>query len=128
MRTAVISAMLLLASHSAWTQEDKVPKSRLGSPAAATGFIGGESHDSYVLHAEKGRTLSVQVSWEVTGGNNAQFTVSESSNFFDGSPVRFGSQSDDGKRWSGKVPKTADYYIYVVAHPTAHYTLRETVH
>ena len=37
--------------------------------------------------------------------------------------VNFGVKSDGGKRWTGKIPKSGDYYVYVVAHPTAHYTL-----
>jgi hypothetical protein len=47
----------------------------------------------------------------------------ESPDFFEGAQVAFGSASDRGRHWSGKVPRTGDYYIYVLAHPTAHYTL-----
>jgi len=128
MRIIVVPAILWLAVSCAWTQEDTIPKKRLRTPAVATGFVGGESHDSYVIRAEKGRTLSVGISWQRVGGNQAQFTVSESPNFFDGAPATFGSESDRGRHWSGKVPKTGDLYIYVVAHPTARYTLRVTVH
>ena len=74
----------------------------------------------------RGRTLSVRISWGRSAGNRAEFTVSQSPNFFEGAPVAFGSASDRGSHWSGKVPGAGDYYIYVVAHPATHYTLRVT--
>jgi len=55
----IFYAILLLAATLAWTQEDTVPKKRLRAPATANGTIGGESHDSYVIHAEKGSAMSV---------------------------------------------------------------------
>lgn len=117
-------AIVLLAANSSWAQEDTIPKKRLRSPATAKGVIGGESHDSYVIYARKGRRMTVQISWQRADDNRAEFTVSKSANFFNGPQVGFGKASDNGKRWSGKIPRTADYYIYVVAHPTAQYTLR----
>lgn len=75
----------------------------------------------------QGRTMSVQISWKPEPGNRTEFTVSESQNFFDGTAARFGKESDRGSNWSGKVPGTGDYYIYVVAHPAAHYALSVTL-
>jgi hypothetical protein len=118
-------ATLLLTANIACAQDDTTPKQRLRSPSTVKGFIGGESHNSYVIRASKGQILSVQISWRREGENNAQFTVSESPNF--GGQVEFGKEFNNGKRWTGKIPKTEDYYIYVIAHPTAHYTLRVTV-
>ena len=118
-------ATLLLTANIAWAQDDTTPRKRLRSPSTVKGFIGGESHNSYVIRVSKGRILSVQISWRRAGENNAQFTVSESPNF--GGQVEFGKESDKGKRWSGKIPRTGNYYIYVMAHPTAYYTLRITV-
>ncbi|HKV38594.1 MAG TPA: hypothetical protein VJX67_05235 [Blastocatellia bacterium] len=103
---------------------DSTPKKRLVSPTAKRGLIGGESHDSYVIRGHKGETLSISISWREERDNNAEFSVSESPNFFDAEDVPFGRASNDGRRWSGRIPKTRDYYIYVVAHPEAHYTLR----
>lgn len=120
-------AIVLLAANVAYAQEDKTPKKRLRSPATAKGFIGGESHDSYVIRVRKGQTMTVQISWRRKDDNRAEFTVSESSNFFDAGQVTFGKASDNDRRWSGKIPKTGSYYIYVVAHPTAHYTLSLSV-
>ncbi len=117
-------AILLLTANIAWAQEDTTPKKRLRSPATVSGTIGGESHDGYVIHARKGQTLTVQVSWRRADDNKTEFTVSESANFFNGPQVGFGKATANGKRWSGKIPRTANYYIYVVAHPTARYTLR----
>ena len=104
---------------------------RLRNPATVKGFIGGESHNSYVIRVRKGQTLTVQISWkhehdEDLGDNEAQFDVSDLPDFAS-DDLKFGKESDNGKRWSGRVPKTGDYYIYVIAHPTAYYTLRVTI-
>ena len=118
----------MLTAHVAPAQQetklqDTTPKKRLRSPATVNGFIGGESHDSYVIRGRKDRTMTVQISWRIESDNRAEFTVSGMPDFFNSEPVSFGNQSNGGKRWSGKIPKTGDYYIYVVAHPTAHYKL-----
>jgi hypothetical protein len=105
-------------------QEDTTPKKRLQSPVTVNGFIGGESHDSYVIHVRKNQVLTVQISWKPEGNNTASFTVSESPNFYSSQPVKFGKTTNGGKRWAGKIPKTSDYYIAVIAYPTAHYTLK----
>lgn len=123
----VALATLFLPANLTRAQDDKTPKKRLRSLATVKGFIGGEAHDSYVIRARKGQTMTVRISWKQKDGNRAEFNMSESANFFNGEPITFGETSDEGKRWSGKVPKTGDYYIYVVAHPTANYTLRVTV-
>ena len=117
---------LLFTANTTQAQEDKVPAARLRSPATVRGFIGGEAHDSYVIHVRKGQTLAVQISWRREDDNRADFTVSNSGDFFDSAPVKFGRESDKGRRWRGKVPRTGNYYIYVTAHPDAHYTLRIT--
>src|SRR5260221_13835183 len=62
----VVLATSLLTAHMAQAQEDPPPREyfkRLHSPATARGVIGGESHDSYVIHARKGQTMSVRISW-----------------------------------------------------------------
>jgi len=123
-----VLAALMLTANVAVAQEEKTlkdttPKKRLRSQSMVKGFIGGESHDSFVFRTRKGETFSVQISSRLVGENRSEFTVSESPDAFSGEPVEFGSRSDEDKHWSGKIPKTRDYYIYVVAHPTAHYTL-----
>jgi len=120
-------SILLLSATVARSQEDTTPKKKLRSPATARGVIGGESHDSYVIRARKGQTLTVRISWRPDGDNSAGFTVSRSSNFFTSEPVGAGKESDGGKRWVGKIPRTGNYYIYVTGHPTADYTLRVKV-
>jgi hypothetical protein len=74
-----------------------------------TGFVGGESHDSFLIPAAKGKSMTVQISWRHEGGNRAEFTVSDSPTIKGGEPVRFGKVFDDGNRWTGKIPRTADY-------------------
>lgn len=100
---------------------------RLRSSASVRGLIGGESHDSYVIHARKGSLLTVRLSWRREGENRASLTVSESPDFYAGEPAKFGTEDDSGQRWTGRVPKTGDYYLYVVAHPSAQYTLKANV-
>jgi hypothetical protein len=97
----------------------------LRSPESVRGFVGGESHDSYAIRACKGQTLTVQISWHHELDNQADFSVSESANF-GGDTIGFGTKSNNGKSWSGKILKTRLYYVYVTAHPTAHYILRVT--
>ncbi len=121
---AIILTIILGAASIGFAQSDTTPKKRLQIPATAKGFIGGESHDSYVIKARKGQMITVQISWQREDGNRASFTVSKSMNFFNGDPVKFGKESLNGKRWTGKIPQTGNYYIYVVAHPTAKYTLK----
>ena len=115
-----------LAVQRAWPQEYT---HRLHSPALARGFVGGESHDTYVIRARKEQRMTVQISWRHehdhdVGNNRAEFFVSELRTFNGDGAVKFGRASDNQERWTGNIPKTGDYYIYVTAHPTAHYTLR----
>ncbi len=117
----------LLAPILANAQDDPTPKVRLRRPATVTGTIGGESHDSYVIRARRGQVMTVRISWRREGDNSAGFSISKSDSFFSAEPVSFGKESADGKRWSGRIPTTGDYYIYVTAHPTAHYKLRITL-
>lgn len=106
--------------------ETSLPR-RLRSSALARGFIGGESHDGYVVRARKGQTLTVRLSWRREGDSRASFAVSESPDPYTGEPVKFGNDSNNGRRWVGRIPRSGDYYIDVVAHPSAHYTLHVSV-
>ena len=90
------------------------------------GFIGGESHDGYVVRARKGQVLTVRLSWRREGDNRASLVVSESADF-SGEAAKFGNDSNNGRRWVGRVPRTGDYYVYVMAHPSARYTLHVSV-
>jgi hypothetical protein len=71
------------------------------------GFIGGESHDGYVVRARKGSRLTVRLAWRREGDNRASLAVSESPDY-SGEPVKFGTEYNDGKRWVGRVPRTGD--------------------
>jgi len=126
-------ATLLFFANMAQAQDRQPPEylERLRSPATVRGTIGGESHDSYVIRARRGQLMTVRLSWRQErselGANQAQFYVSELADFGGEGAVKFGMESDNGKRWSGKIPRTKNYYIYVMAHPIAEYTLRVTV-
>ena len=126
----ILIAFALLAGKTAGAQEH--PPERLRSPATVRGVIGGESHHSYVIRVRKGQIMIVQISWrreheEYLRNNHAEFWIKDRPNEEGDGYVTFGKESNKGKRWSGKIPKTGDYYISVAAHPIAHYTLRVTV-
>ncbi len=118
----------ILCAGTAFSQEDTDPKKRLKSGVAALGYIGGEAHDSYVIKAKEGQKMTVEITWEAEDGNRAEFSISRSANFFDGDLVNFGEESDQGRSWTRTAPKTADYFIYVVAHPTANYRITVRLH
>ena len=103
-----------------------VRATRLKSMVPVNGIIGGESHDSYVIRARKGQILTVSLSWQREDDNRASFTVSESPDF-SGAPAKFGNRSDEDTKWAGTVPRTGNYYVYVVAHPSARYTLKASL-
>ena len=124
---AGVVTVLLVAAGPCWAQPRPSPAKRLRSPAVVKGFIGGESHDAYVIRAAKGKTMTVRLSWRPEEGNKAGFQISDRYSFFEAESVTFGTESPDGTRWTGRIPKTANYYIYVVAHPSARYTLRVTL-
>jgi hypothetical protein len=119
-------AACLLAADSVRAEEHT---KKLRGPATVKGFIGGESHDSYAIHARKGQMLTVRISWQPEhddmGDNHAEFFVSDSP-AFRGEGVKFGNESEGGRSWSGKIPRSGNYYIYVMGHPTAHYALKIT--
>ena len=126
-----VLTILLSAASFAAAQSDTTPKKRLRSPAVVRDIIGGESHNSYVIRAPRGKTMTARAVWRPKSGNRVEFTVSKSANFFNAEQVGFGKEIDNdkgGKRsWTGKIPATRDYYIYVVGYPTVRYTLRVTV-
>ncbi|HYJ48256.1 MAG TPA: hypothetical protein VEV81_16705, partial [Pyrinomonadaceae bacterium] len=103
------------------------PLRRLRGRATVRGLVGGESHDGYVVGARQGQVLTVRLSWQREGENRASLAMSESPDFYSGEMAQFGTESKDGQRWTGRIPKTGDYYLYVVAHPSAHYTLKVSV-
>ena len=102
------------------------PAKKLKSMVPVNGFVGGESHDKYVIRARKGQTLTLSLSWKREDDNRASFTVSESPDF-SGAPAKFGHASHEDTKWAGKVPRTGNYYVYVVAHPSARYTLKASL-
>jgi len=114
------------ASDLALARVETAPPRRLRSLAPVHGFIGGESHDGYVIRARKGQILTARLSWRREGDNWASLAVSESPDF-SGQAAKFGNDSNNGKRWVGRIPRTGDYYIYVVAHPSAHYKIKVSI-
>ena len=127
---AILISIMLLQSPS-FAQTDMTPKKHLVGARLVRGTIGGESHDSYVIHLRKGQTLRLELFWklEKLNGqqNSASFTLSESANFFQSEPLNFGTLSSGGRVWVGKAPKTTDYHIYILGYPVADYALKVQV-
>lgn len=119
-----IAIVTFFAAESVSAQIETAAAKRLTPAIKVNGSIGGEAHDSYVIRAVTGKTMTVELSWIPEEENRAEFTVSQSSDFFSGEAVKFGKSTYDGKRWTGRIPKTGDYYFYVVAHPSADYTIK----
>ena len=82
---AVIFLALILSS-AVPAQTDSKPK-RLRAPATVRGLVGGEANDTYVVHVQKGRLLTVQLSWRNEENNTASFGVGDSPTL---APVSFG--------------------------------------
>ena len=127
MRATVIHLVRLafvlgILATSAYAQPQPKPK-RVHAPTTIRGLVGGEANDTYVVHVRKGQVLTVQISWKKEEDNTASFGMSASKNL---EPVSFGKESNGGRKWVGKAPKTGDYFIEVVAHPSAHYVLKIT--
>lgn len=120
-RFVCLSAMLIFFAAASGRAQDPTPKKRLRAPATVRGLIGGESIDHYVIRARKGQTITITFTWKKEENNTASFSVSSAAAT---GPQLDGQESDGGKRWTGKIPRTGDYLIEVVAHPYAHYTLR----
>ena len=120
LRAALVLALL---TASAIAQPLTKPK-RVHAPATIRGLVGGESNDTYVVHVRKGHQLTVELSWKKEDDNTASFGMGSSKDL---EPVSFGKESHGGRKWVGKVPKTGDYFIEVVAHPSAHYVLKVRV-
>ena len=117
------TAVFLLAGM-AVAQEDQEAKEiyfpQESKAAVVRGFIGGESHDTYVFHIRAGRKVTVQIT---SRDNRAGFSVS-TSEF--GEPVSFGKETNGGMTWTGTIPQTGVYFVSVIAYPQARYRLKVT--
>jgi hypothetical protein len=123
-RPLVLGIVILLAASAAMAQARGDVKT-IRVPHVIRGLTGGEHVDYYVFRAKKGQKLRIDFSWKLTedykerdGG--CSFTVSRSLDDYN----PFGKASKNGRSWFGTAPRAGKYYIDVVAHPSARYTLR----
>src|SRR3954469_18734872 len=117
----VLAALILVILTTSASAQPQFKPKRVHAPATIRGLVGGEANETYVLHVRKGRVLTVELSWKKEDDNKASFGMGSSKDL---EPVSFGKESNGGRKWVGRVPKTGDYYIEVVAHPAAHYVLK----
>jgi len=98
----------------------------LHAPSTVSGTIGGEAHDTYVYAGRKGEHLLVRLEWRAENGpdgaNVAELTLS-TAGFNAAAPLASGTWSEGGRQWKGTLQRTGKIYLYVVAHPSAQYTL-----
>jgi hypothetical protein len=87
------------------------------------GFVGGEAHDTYAIYAHEGDRVEVRLRWSHSHGNTAEMTVSESDDLGSAAPISTATVTEGGRRWTGRVGAAGVLYVFVVAHPSAHYML-----
>lgn len=87
----------------------------------AKGYIGGESHNQYVVAGLAGQPVEVRLR---SKGKRASMTVSASDDFFSAEPLPANGNDEDGQTWTGVVPASGRLFVYVVAYPVSNYRLR----
>jgi hypothetical protein len=125
----VIFAVIVVFSATVYASAQTQYKAkRLRLPVAVKGYIGGEGQAHYVFRVRRGQRINVRISWIKEADNNASFSVSGARDFEgDDKFIKSIRKTDGGKHWTGIAAATRDYYTYVVAHPSADYTLRISV-
>lgn len=91
--------------------------------ASARGYIGGESHDRYSIFLKRGARTNIQLK---SPNNSAEFLLSVATKFAAAEPVRSGAANEKERSWTGVIPQTRRYYIFVTAYPDAKYELAVT--
>ncbi|HYW71652.1 MAG TPA: hypothetical protein VE961_11495 [Pyrinomonadaceae bacterium] len=123
--TRAVKLILITAILASSVMAQAQPKpTRVRAPVTVRGLVGGEAGDIYVVQLRKNRLVTMELSWRQEEDNTASFGVSASPSL---DPVNFGKESDGGRKWVGRIPKTGDYFVEVMAHPAAHYTLKISI-
>lgn len=126
-KTVIIAVAVMFSMAVYVSAQPEYKAKRLRLPAAVKGVIGGEVQEHYVFRVRRGQRINIRISWIKEDDNNASFSVSGSRNFEDNKFIRSIRETNGGKNWTGIATATRDYYVYVVAHPSADYTLRVNV-
>jgi hypothetical protein len=88
--------------------------------ALANGYVGGEAHDQYSIMLTKGADITIQLR---SPKNAAEFLFSTSQPFLKAEQVKFGAADESIRSWTGIIPMSQKYYIYVTAYPDSKYQL-----
>lgn len=110
--TRIIGLFLLLAAALSLTavaadgitKRIKFAKGRTSATASGTVIRG--DRDTYILGAGGGQTMTVRIT---SLENNAVFQIEAP----DGSFLDKAGETDDAKRWNGRLPESGDYKIIV---------------
>ena len=122
-RVFVSSLLVLLASilEGQTSHPNKIAHLELKrNQALANGHVGGESHDQYSIFLTKGADITIQLR---SPKNAAEFLFSTSEPFRGAEQVRFGVADESIRSWTGTIPASRKYYIYVTAYPDSDYQL-----
>lgn len=93
-----------IASADGVTKRIKFAKGR--SSATVSGTVIRSDRDTYLIGANVGQTMTVTA---VSAEKNAVFQIEAP----DGSFLPGAGETDDAKKWSGKLPESGDYKIIV---------------
>jgi hypothetical protein len=125
-RVFVGSLIILLASllEAQTAHSNKIAHLELKrNQAFAKGHVGGESHDQYSIFLTKGADVRIQLR---SPENAAEFLFSTGPSFRGAEQVRFGVADENIRSWTGTIPASRKYYIYVTAYPESEYQLSVT--
>jgi len=116
-----ILAFMMLFAVGAQAQEARISSEtmrRVRPPVVIVDTIGGDSHNIYAVRLRKGQRLRLKIRNLTGNGSHVYFDT-----VWAITDKRFGKDISETE-WSGVAPKTGDYWIRVVAYPTARYRLK----
>jgi len=122
-RLFMLSCLVVSLSLSTGVHAREKHARALQVPSSVRGFVGGESHDAYRFHGARGEHVGIRLASLRASAEGAEMIVSDSPTFGDAEPALGGTLSEDGAAWDGTLRRSGWLYIYVVAHPSAHYRL-----
>jgi hypothetical protein len=101
---ATVLSVAAIASADGITKRIKFARGRTSATVSGTVIRG--DRDTYLLGANGGQTMSVRIT---SLENNAVFQIEAP----DGSFLSGAGETDDARRWSGRLPEKGDYKIIV---------------
>ncbi len=95
------------------------PKIRLQNGESVDGYVDVDNYDGYIINARKGQMLTVRI----RRASNVSLKISQTGNYYRAVQLGGGKFSNGGRRWTGKIPASGDYYIFVNARQPVNYKI-----